>query len=113
MSNPDKRGLLAGLGLGAALLVCCALPLLFAAGALGALGGFFSSPWLWAAAGLVLAIALARTATRMRSRTTQDGSSSQARGDDCCPPQRDDHSRIEPSPTQQADNNPADRRFPR
>lgn len=54
MSNSDTRGLLAGLGIGAALILCCAGPVLIAAGALGALAGIFSSPWLWAAAGVAL-----------------------------------------------------------
>lgn len=64
----DTRGMLATIGLGAAMLVCCALPLLLAAGALGALAGVLRSPWLLAAAAAVVAIALAVAVRHARSR---------------------------------------------
>ncbi|NHD15728.1 MULTISPECIES: hypothetical protein [unclassified Actinopolyspora] len=115
MSNSDTRGLLAGLGIGAALILCCAGPVLIAAGALGALAGIFSSPWLWAAAGVALVSAVALTAARKRSAThsPQDGSSSPSQRDDCCPPPDRHHDESAPSPQQRPDNEPTRRRFPR
>ncbi|QGK68716.1 hypothetical protein GIY23_03355 [Allosaccharopolyspora coralli] len=75
MSDSDTRGLLAGLGIGAALILCCAGPVLIAAGALGALAGILSSPWLWAAAGVLLLAALLTTMLRVRSHSHSAGAS--------------------------------------
>lgn len=106
MSKSDTRGVLAGLGITAALVVCCALPLLLAAGALGALAGFFSSPWLWAAAGVAVVIALALTAARKRSHPSHTGEDS-PRGGGCCPPPRGDRRAERPAHHQSTrDNSP-------
>lgn len=68
--------LAAGIGIAAAMILCCAGPILIAAGALGAIAGFFSNPLvLLAAATVLLAGIIAVTRQRKRRRT-----------DDCCPP---------------------------
>lgn len=62
MSNHDDRpgGSRLLLGAGAALLtvVCCALPVLIAAGALAGVGGFLDNPWVIGAGMTVLVLAL-------------------------------------------------------
>ncbi|MFF4500413.1 hypothetical protein [Streptomyces sp. NPDC001401] len=65
--EPSGRGVAAA-GIGAALLVivCCAGPVLVAAGALGALGGFLGNPWVITAAALLL-VAAATAAVRRRT----------------------------------------------
>ena len=46
--------LAAGIGIAAAMILCCAGPILIAAGALGAIAGFFSNPLVLLAAATVL-----------------------------------------------------------
>ncbi len=53
----------AGIGAGLLMIVCCAGPVLIAAGALAGLGGFLGNPWVIAAAIVVLA-AVASAVTR-------------------------------------------------
>jgi hypothetical protein len=89
VTGSDKRGLLATVGFGALLVVCCAaFPVLLAAGTLGALGGVLSSPWLLAAAGALVVAALVVTVIRIRGRPAARGESPDA-STRCCPPQRD------------------------
>lgn len=65
MTGSDKRGLLATLGFGALLVVCCAaFPVLLAAGTLGALAGVLPSSWLLAVAGALVVAALVVTVIR-------------------------------------------------
>lgn len=67
------RDVLAALGLGALLVVCCALPVLLAAGTLGALGGLLGSPWLLAgAAVLAMAAAVVTMARHRRAARRRD-----------------------------------------
>ncbi|MEV5876405.1 hypothetical protein AB0L75_19655 [Streptomyces sp. NPDC052101] len=58
--------------IGAALLVvlCCAGPTLVAAGALAGLGAWLSSPWLIAAAAVLLATAVITAIHRHRGNTS-------------------------------------------
>ncbi|MQB02519.1 MAG: hypothetical protein GEU78_20335 [Actinobacteria bacterium] len=61
--NDDRRG---GLSTGALLLLpalCCGLPLLIAAGALGTIGSVLGNPWVIGAAGVVV---LGFVASRIR-----------------------------------------------
>lgn len=60
------RDLVAALGVGVLLVICCTLPVLLAAGALGALGGVLGSPWLLAAAGLLIVAAVVIVVARHR-----------------------------------------------
>lgn len=60
-------------------VLCCGLPLLLAAGALGATGSLVGSPWLITAA-FVLAAGVLVWAFRRRSARAL------TRGDDCCAP---------------------------
>lgn len=60
-------------------LLCCGLPLLIAAGALGATGSVLGNPWLIAAAAALTAGALAWTLRRRRT-----GASGET--EDCCAP---------------------------
>lgn len=60
-------------------LLCCGLPLLIAAGALGAAGSALGNPWVIAAAVALAAVALAWTLRRRRV-----GPSGET--EDCCAP---------------------------
>ena len=44
MAATDKRGVPVTLGVGVLLVLCCAIPVLIAAGALGALGAWLGNP---------------------------------------------------------------------
>lgn len=77
-----NRDVLAALGIGALLVVCCALPVLLAAGALGALGGMLGSPWLLAAA-VALGLAAVTMAVSRHRRTLRRDDAAPDR-DDCC-----------------------------
>ncbi|GAA3093591.1 mercuric ion transport protein [Kribbella aluminosa] len=68
---------MAAAGIGAALLVilCCAGPALFAAGALAGIGGFLGNPWVIGAAVVVAAAAVTAVIRPRR-----------AGRDECCPP---------------------------
>lgn len=80
--------LAAGIGVATAMILCCAGPVLIAAGALGAIAGFFSNPLvLLAAAALLLTGILAVTRRRRRQRT-----------EDCCPPAFPDHTQTDSGP---------------
>lgn len=87
-------------GIGAALLmiVCCAGPVLIAAGALGALGGFLGSPWVIAAAVSVAAAAVMTVFLRRRSGR-----------DACCPPTGATH---DPAADRERPHAPADKEDP-
>lgn len=101
MTSTDKRGVLATLGVGAAMLVCCAAPVLLAASTLGALGGILTSPWLQAAGSALLLAALITTVARVRghSRSTDDAPEA---SDNCClPPHRDRRQRVPTPPNHQ------------
>ncbi|MFI0107884.1 hypothetical protein ACH4NW_05875 [Streptomyces globisporus] len=74
--EPSGRGMAAaGVGVALLMIVCCAGPVLVAAGALGALGGFLGNPWVITAAALLLVAAVTAVALRRR-----------AGRDTCCPP---------------------------
>ncbi|MQA03856.1 MAG: hypothetical protein GEV07_14410 [Streptosporangiales bacterium] len=64
------------------MVLCCAVPLLIAGGALGVLGGLLRSWWL---IGLAAVLVVGVIAWRVRRSTTRGQA-----GDDCCPPQRSD-----------------------
>lgn len=59
-------------------VLCCAGPVLIAAGALGALGAFLRSPLVLAAAGIVFVAAVVWVLVRRRGTRSS--------GDVCCPP---------------------------
>ena len=77
-SSPGVAGawILGLVGIGTALLVCCAGPVLIASGALGVLGGALGNPWLIGAAVVVVFAAVVVT-LRRRGRGETSG---------CCPP---------------------------
>jgi hypothetical protein len=64
--------LLAGLGAGALLIVCCAAPVLIVGGVLGVLGAWLLSPWVFGAA-VALAMAGGIAWTRRRRRRSDCG----------------------------------------
>lgn len=67
-SDDDHPGRpLAAIGIGIAMVVCCAAPALIAAGTLGALGAALRSIWLIVLGSVVLAGAVAWAAWRRRS----------------------------------------------
>jgi LPXTG-motif cell wall-anchored protein len=68
MTSDRDRGPLAAVGIGVALLLCCAAPALAAAGAVGAAGALLRSGWLIALAGAALLAAVGWTAVRRRRR---------------------------------------------
>lgn len=73
-------GLWAGLGVAAAMVLCCGLPLLAAgafAGIGAGLGAWFSSPWVIGVAVLLAAAVVAVVLIRRRSS---------GENHDCCPP---------------------------
>jgi membrane protein implicated in regulation of membrane protease activity len=83
--NPGSEGKRTALAAAGFLLVpvlCCGLPLLIAAGALGAVGSILGNPWVIAAVVVVILAAVAwfarRRTSATRDRATQD--------DWCCPP---------------------------
>jgi len=59
-----RRNAVAVLGLLLLPLVCCALPVLIAAGALGGLGAALGSPWLIGTAAILIVAGLARLVRR-------------------------------------------------
>lgn len=64
-----------GVGAVAVMALCCGGPVLIAGGALGAIGGFFSSP-------LVIAVGVALIAVALVAAAKRSGRG----GDDCCDP---------------------------
>jgi len=58
----DGRGVLAGIGIGVAMVLCCAAPALVAGGALAAIGGFLGDPLVIAVGivGVAVAVPLVR-----------------------------------------------------
>lgn len=73
MATTDKRGVLATIGVGVLLVLCCAAPVLIAAGALGVLGAWLWSPWvIGAALGAALVVAW-QVWTRHRGRRSAGG----------------------------------------
>ncbi|GAA3573895.1 hypothetical protein GCM10022222_67830 [Amycolatopsis ultiminotia] len=64
-------------------LLCCGLPLLIAAGALGAVGSVLGNPWVIGAAAVVV-LATGVWFARRRTRAARD--------DSCCPPPSLSHS---------------------
>lgn len=90
MADTDKRGVVAALGVGALLILCCAAPALLAAGLLGGLGTWLGNPWVIAAAVVAALVVIWQVWTRHRrgNSGTSGGSS---------PPERDERGRP-PSP---------------
>lgn len=68
MATTDKRPVLATLGVGALLVLCCAAPALIAAGALGALAAWLGNPWVIGAAVAAVLVVAWQVGTRLRSR---------------------------------------------
>lgn len=90
MSQGKRSGLVAV----GAMTLCCAGPALLAGGALGAVGGFLSSPLVVIAGGaLALAAVVARRAAR------GDGA--------CCPPSREDLEGRSAEPSAPAPHSPS------
>jgi hypothetical protein len=94
----DSSGLLAVLGIGAAMVLCCAGPVLVAAGAAGVLGAALRSGWLILVTVGLVAAAVAWT-VRWRRHLRGSGSSNgglSAHSDDgsCCPPRTTESSRV-------------------
>lgn len=71
--QPAGRTIAAGLGVAVLLVVCCAAPVLLAAGVLGAVGAWLSSPWVIGAAVTVAVLAVVTVLARHRSRPTNGG----------------------------------------
>lgn len=100
-TNPGKDGglgTLATIGIVALPVLCCALPVLIAAGALGAVGSVLGNPWV---IGTGLAIALAVVAIPLRRRADRAAG---AADNACCPPEppahaeQSDHNRRPQAP---------------
>ncbi|MCU6478994.1 hypothetical protein [Arthrobacter sp. A2-55] len=77
--DQGRRGVLPILGLILLPVLCCGLPLLIAAGALGILGSMLGNPWVIAGAG-ALAAGLLVFAVRRQRAGRRDVA------DDCCTP---------------------------
>lgn len=74
--EPSGTGMAAaGIGAAVLMIVCCAGPVLIAAGALAGVGGFLGNPWVIGAAVVVGVVAVAAVVRRRRSGR-----------DACCPP---------------------------
>jgi hypothetical protein len=65
-AGSGARGALAGVGLAALMVLCCAAPVLIAAGVLGVLGAWLASPWVIGAAVLVLVVGVGAVVGRRR-----------------------------------------------
>ncbi|MCA4135458.1 hypothetical protein [Arthrobacter sp. M4] len=76
-----EHTLAAGIGVAAAMILCCAGPVLIATGALGAIAGFFSNPLVLLAAAALLLTGIAAVIRQRRRQRTED----------CCPPAFPDH----------------------
>jgi hypothetical protein len=85
--SQGKRTALAAAGFLLLPVLCCGLPLLIAAGALGAVGSVLGNPWVIGAAVVVILAAVAWFARR-RTGATRDGATRDGatRDDLCCPP---------------------------
>ncbi|MGW7363536.1 mercury transporter [Streptomyces sp. NPDC054841] len=85
MSGPRERsrpgGLLGGLGAGLLMVLCCAGPLLLGGGALAAVGGFLSNPWLITVGAMVVVMAVAYVLRCRARRRRRRGTGP----DDCYP----------------------------
>jgi hypothetical protein len=79
--SEGKRTALAAAGFLLLPILCCGLPLLIAAGALGAVGSVLGNPWVIAAA---VALLIGLLPWRLRRRPPSSGGSS---GSACCPPE--------------------------
>lgn len=66
----DRGGVLVAVAMVLLPALCCALPALLAAGALGAVGGWLRNPWVIAVAALVVGGGLVRALVR-RSRCSR------------------------------------------
>jgi hypothetical protein len=78
--NPGSDGKRTALAAASLLLLpiqCCGLPLLIAAGALGAVGSVLGNPWVIGAAVVLVAAGVAWFTRRHASAATHDA---------CCPP---------------------------
>jgi mercuric ion transport protein len=80
--RPGSGPAIAEVGAALLVLICCAAPVLFAAGLLGAVGAWLSNPWVIAAAVAPAAtVQLSMLARRGRANRTDPGDP-----DACCPP---------------------------
>lgn len=73
----SKRVVLAAIGIALLSLLCCGLPLLITAGALGAVGSVLGNPWVIVGA-IVLVLGVIVWRVPRFARTTRD--------DQCCAP---------------------------
>ncbi|MGG5752833.1 hypothetical protein ACQ3I4_09430 [Zafaria sp. Z1313] len=81
-TTSEDQGSRTGLVIGGFVLLhvlCCGLPLLIAAGALGAVGSFLGNPWV-----ILAAVALAVTVLLWTLRRRQPGTTDKM--EDCCSP---------------------------
>jgi hypothetical protein len=92
--SEGKRTALAAAGFLLLPVLCCGLPLLIAAGALGAVGSVLGNPWVIAAAVVVILAAVAWFARR-RTGGTRDRAT---RDDSCCPPAPPDRGQPDRTP---------------
>jgi len=78
--DSSPTGVLAILGAGALMVLCCAGPVLLASGALAGVGAALHNPWLIGIGAAILAAAIIYTATRIARHRRS------AKTDTCCPP---------------------------
>jgi hypothetical protein len=91
-------GPLAAVGVGLLMVVCCAGPVLLAAGGLSVLGAALHSPWLLVgAAALVLAVVGLTVRLVLARRDHGGGGGDTSAGEACCPPGWPGHRAADPS----------------
>src|SRR6266496_907593 len=78
-------GPLAAVGVGLLMVVCCAGPVLLAAGGLSVLGAALHHPWLLVGAAVLVLAAVGITIRLVRARRDHGGGGTSA-GEACCPP---------------------------
>lgn len=84
--DPERWGsgtLCAGIGAAVLMVICCAAPVLLAAGALGAVGAWLPNPWV---IGTAVALVGAVTVSVLRRHSRTGPQSEVDDGGDCCPP---------------------------
>lgn len=82
MAASDKRGVLTTISVGVVLVLCCAAPVLLAAGALGVLGAWLRNPWVIGAAVAAALLVAWQVWTRHRGRSNTGGDSGRPRNHD-------------------------------